>query len=270
MKRGVFAQLLREREAFYDRVLSGAGVVGLIMHLLLGCIILLGIYGLVMGSYNSLLQAVSSAVKVPLLFLLALVICYPALFIFNILLGSQLRFGQSLAMILSAFGLTACVLASFAPIALFFMLIGSSYTFLRLLHVVIFSVSALAGMKTLNDGLIYACEKYSVYPRQGVRVFKVWVLIFAFVGTQLAWNLRPFVGNKELEFQLFRKQESNFYAHMFHTAIDFLGGSPEKKSMPEKPLTWSEYTKKLEEAGDIEGKVQQLRDSLDTTDHDAE
>ena len=102
----------------------------------------------------------------------------------------------------------------------------------RLLHVAIFAVSGIAGMAALSGGLKYGCEKHSIYPRQGVQVFKIWVMIFAFVGTQLAWNMRPFIGNRYEPFQLFRKQESNFYAHILHTTGEFLfgGGKNDKKT----------------------------------------
>ncbi len=223
MKRGILAQLLSDRDKFFDGIVSGNEISHTIVYLLLSSMLFFGIYGFVMGIYNSLLQALVSAAKVPILFILSLIICYPALFVFNVLLGSKLGIWQSLAMILSSYALTACILVSFAPITLFFLLIGSSYAFLRLMHVAIFAIAGIAGMVVLSSGLKYACEHHSVYPRQGIRVFQIWVIIFAFVGTQLAWNLRPFVGNKEMQFQFFRKQESNFYMHILHTIGETIG-----------------------------------------------
>ena len=225
MDKSIFTMLMRDRESLYDAIFSKESVGKIILVLALISVFLFGIYGIVMGFYNSFLQSLSSSIKLPVLFFLSLLICYPAMFVFNILLGSKLNFSQSLAMILSSYALTSCVLVSFAPISLFFMLIGSSYAFLRLLHVTILGIAGLSGMFVLNTGLKYACEKHSVYPRQGVTVFKVWVIIFAFVGTQLAWNLRPFIGNREQPFQILRKQESNFYAHMLHTTFEFLVGT---------------------------------------------
>jgi len=253
--KGIFGLLLRDRENLFDQILDRENLGSLAIKLILMSIVFFAIYGIVMGLYNSPLQALSSAGKVPILFFLALAICYPALFMFNVLLGSKLTFGQSFALILSAFAIISCVLASFAPISVFFMLIGSSYAFLRLLHVGVFAVAGLAGMKTLNDGLVYACEKYTVYPRQGVRVFKIWILIFAFVGTQLAWNLRPFLGNKSQPFQLVRKQESNFYAHMLHTTGDFVFGKGDNQEKPSASTQLNEgEQKRLEEA--IERELQ--------------
>lgn len=45
----------------------------------------------------------------------------------------------------------------------------------------------------------------------------VWILLFGFVGTQLAWTLRPFVGEPHEPFQVFRPIEGNFYVNIIHT-----------------------------------------------------
>jgi hypothetical protein len=45
----------------------------------------------------------------------------------------------------------------------------------------------------------------------------IWILLFGFVGTQLAWTLRPFFGSPGEKFALFRSIEGNFYAEIFRT-----------------------------------------------------
>ena len=45
----------------------------------------------------------------------------------------------------------------------------------------------------------------------------IWILLFGFVGTQLAWTLRPFFGDPGHPFALFRKIEGTFYADIFRT-----------------------------------------------------
>jgi len=42
-------------------------------------------------------------------------------------------------------------------------------------------------------------------------IFRIWVVVFSLVGAQMAWVLRPFVGNPELHFTWFRARESNFF-----------------------------------------------------------
>ena len=45
----------------------------------------------------------------------------------------------------------------------------------------------------------------------------VWILLFGFVGTQLAWTLRPFFGSPHTKFSLYRDIDGNFYAEIFRT-----------------------------------------------------
>jgi len=45
----------------------------------------------------------------------------------------------------------------------------------------------------------------------------IWILLFGFVGTQLAWTLRPFFGSPGKPFSLYRQIDGNFYAEIFKT-----------------------------------------------------
>jgi hypothetical protein len=45
----------------------------------------------------------------------------------------------------------------------------------------------------------------------------VWILLFGFVGTQLAWTLRPFFGSPGEPFGLYRQIDGNFYAEILRT-----------------------------------------------------
>jgi hypothetical protein len=42
-------------------------------------------------------------------------------------------------------------------------------------------------------------------------VFRLWVIVFALVGSQMSWVLRPFVGNPAVPFTWLRVRESNFF-----------------------------------------------------------
>jgi hypothetical protein len=48
----------------------------------------------------------------------------------------------------------------------------------------------------------------------------IWIVLFGFVGTQLAWTLRPFFGSPHEEFEFFRNIEGNFYAEIVRTIGD--------------------------------------------------
>jgi hypothetical protein len=45
----------------------------------------------------------------------------------------------------------------------------------------------------------------------------VWILLFGFVGTQLAWTLRPFFGSPDRGFAIFRSIDGNFYVDIVRT-----------------------------------------------------
>jgi hypothetical protein len=49
-------------------------------------------------------------------------------------------------------------------------------------------------------------------PGAGVRtIFRVWVLVFGLVGAQMAWIMRPFIGDPKLPFSWFRPKQSNIF-----------------------------------------------------------
>jgi len=175
-----------------------------------------------MGCYSGPLQALTAGVKVPVMFYLSLLVCYPAFFLLQFILGSKMSLSQMSSVIVAGFVLMGAIMVSFTPIVLFFVLTGGDYHFLQLLHVGIFAVSGGFGMKMVFDALKYSCEQKSVYPQTGVVVFRFWVVILAFVGIQLAWNLRPFLARRDESYALFRNYEGNFYTAVVYSVQQLL------------------------------------------------
>lgn len=169
------------------------------------------VYGIVMGSYNGFQQSLVTGIKLPCLIFLSLLICFPALYVIQYMIGSTMSLSMMTNILLSGFIVFTTIALSFAPIVVFFMITGDNYSFLKLLHVAIFLFSGIFAIKTILKGLSFSCEKKNVYPKLGMTIFKIWIIIFAFVSSQLAWNLRPFVGSRDLPFEWFREQQGNFY-----------------------------------------------------------
>jgi len=211
--------ILHQGREDYSVIFDAEKIKRNIGKLFLTIFLLCFVYGLVMGIPSGLSQIVSSGLKVPILFLLTLFICFPVLYVTNVLLGSHLGCLQLLALILSALSLNAILLASCAPIVVFFIITGASYHFLKLLHVLIFATGGIWGMVSLWKGLLVMCERYNVYPRQALKILKVWIVIFAFVGMQMAWSLRPFLGSPDLPFQIFRKRGGNIYQSVWISLV---------------------------------------------------
>src|SRR6266702_4320041 len=80
----------------------------------------------------------------------------------------------------------------FVPFTAFFLITGANYYFQHLLNVAIAGVAGLFGMYALHEGLSVVCEKRGVYPRKAPTIMRAWAVLFAFVGIQLSWSLRPF------------------------------------------------------------------------------
>jgi hypothetical protein len=51
----------------------------------------------------------------------------------------------------------------------------------------------------------------------------IWIMLFGFVGTQLAWTLRPFFGSPGRPFELFRDIDGTFYSDILSTLGSLLG-----------------------------------------------
>lgn len=215
--------IFQDRDAYFESLSQNNQQTKTALYQVIIILILSGFYGLVMGSYNSPMQAIITGIKVPSLLFLALFICFPAFYVIQYMLGSKMGILQMVNTILSGFVVLSTIMASFAPIVIFFMITGSNYSFLKLLHVGVFIFSGIFGMRTIIEALKYSCEKKNVYPKIGINIFKFWIVIFAFVGVQLAWNLRPFVGDKNLPMELFREKEGNFYFAVFQSIGDLLG-----------------------------------------------
>jgi hypothetical protein len=145
------------------------------------------------------------------------------LYFFNLIFGSNQSLTQNFALILTAITVTAVLLLSFTPIVLFFLLTTSGYQFFKLLNVGVFAVSGIVGVIFLSQGMriVSAGAGEGVKPRGCV--LQLWIVIYAFVGSQMAWTLRPFIGAPSMKFELFRQLGGNFYADIFASIGEILG-----------------------------------------------
>jgi hypothetical protein len=219
----IIETILRDRRRFFTDIREGIGLPEKMRAMLISSIAFLMLYGAVLGSTHSLRQTLSSAVKLPVLFLMTLLVCLPTLYFFNVLFGSKQSLSQNFCLILTAITVTAVLLLSFAPIVLFFVLATSHYQFFKLLNVAVFAITGGIGMTFLNQGM----RVVSAGGKEGARargcVMQFWIVVYAFVGSQMAWTLRPFIGAPSMEFELFRQLGGNFYANIFASIGEILG-----------------------------------------------
>ncbi len=214
--------IFREQDLICDAAASNTGNRRNALRLLALAAGGLAAYGFIMGIHHSVAQALAAAVKLPLLFLGACAITMPAFHFIGLHLGSRLFPGQTIVVCANGMAITGVLAASFAPISLFFLLSGSGYSFLILAHVAIIGFCSSAGASTMNRNLRRLRERSGEQPSPGADwCFPAWVALYAIVGTQLAYLMRPFVGSGET-FILLNTDPGNFYEAVFKTLVGML------------------------------------------------
>jgi hypothetical protein len=68
----------------------------------------------------------------------------------------------------------------------------------------IFAISGLMGVVFLYQGMKVVSDASSEGANTRKWVIIMWMFAYAFVGSQMAWTFRPFVGAPGVEFELFR------------------------------------------------------------------
>ncbi len=219
----VLIELLRDRALFLKEIRSGIKLKSKSTALLICSSIFFAIYGAIIGSFNGWEQALSSAVKLPSLYLITLIICFPTLYFFNILFGSRKTAGQHFVMLLTAAAVISVLLFSFAPITLFFLITTYNYQFFKVLNVGIFAITGFIGVKFLYQGMRLLSEEDEEGLKTRMSILQFWLILYAFVGTQLAWTLRPFFGRPGSPFELFREMQGNFYLDIVQALGEIFG-----------------------------------------------
>ncbi len=216
--------LLREPQRFFDELKAGQGLSDKAFALVGFCLLFFGAFGAVLGASNGVLQALASVVKLPLLFLLTMGICFPTLHILNLLFGAKHSTGQLAVLLLASLAATGTILVGFLPVSLFFLMTNDSYAFFKLLNVAILAVAAFYGVRFLAVGMAKLHEGLDakLAPNRN-SVLTLWILLYAFVGSQLAWVTRPYFGAKDMQFEIFRTQRGNFFVDILD-ALQELGG----------------------------------------------
>lgn len=192
--------LERGRRALLDDLLLGRGVRAHIASLAASTIIFGALYGAVLGSWHGARLASYVAVKVPLLLLSTALITALFNWIVAALLGLRMRPAQTFALTLVPLAVSSIVAASLAPVAWFFTQAlpapsptqRTLHNVLYLVHVLLVATGGIAGTMLLRRVLVAVCNG----DEQRARAVRfAWTFVYAFVGGEMAWVLRPFVGS---------------------------------------------------------------------------
>jgi hypothetical protein len=194
-------QLLRGQHAGWQISRRALGEMALIL-------VLAGFgYGAVMGTFGGmagerLLQMIYSALKVPLLLVVTFALSLPSFFVLNTLLGLREDFRRVLSALVAAQAVLTVVLLALAPFTAFWYACSADYTHAQLFNGIMFAAASFAAQWTLRRNyqpLIARRPRHRTLQR-------VWLVIYIFVGIQMAWVLRPFVGSPAMPVQFFREE----------------------------------------------------------------
>lgn len=223
--------LLRNRDAFWDAVhareLSWRDLLSLALFVVLAC----GLYGAVLAGWRSPRLSAYVAIKLPVLFLGTTAIVAVFNWMTASILSSGLSFRSTVFVVLASMTIGCWILLSLVPVALFFLLSGVSYAgthdalrfshnLILMTHIFILAIAGVAGNTSLLRGLRrVVSERCPVHA-----LFMFWLTAFAFVGCQLSWILRPFVGSPFYPVAFMRPDclDRNFYEFVFTEVLPFL------------------------------------------------
>ncbi len=214
----ILPDFLRNPDDFFRRIRDDDQVESKAIALSIASFLFLMAYGFTLGISKSPLQAVSSAIKIPILFLSSMAFCLPALYFFSLaLLGTPLRMIQVLTVVLSGIAVTGFLLLGLAPITLFFVLTSNNYPFFQLLAVLFVGISALIGVYFLWRGMtLVESTRADGIKQVGRQILGLWMILYGFVGTQMTWRLSPFIGKPDDPFYLIKPTRDNFYVDVLH------------------------------------------------------
>jgi hypothetical protein len=159
----------------------------------------MGLFGGIYG--DRLWQVIYSAVKVPILLGVTFALAIPSFFVLNTVLGLRSDFEIVLGALLRSLVGTAIVLASFAPFTAVWYLTSESYIEAILFNGLMFGIASVTGQLMLKHDYRPLIARNPLH-----RVMmRTWVVIFAFVGIQMGWVLRPFIGEPNTPTRFFRE-----------------------------------------------------------------
>ncbi|HEX8703966.1 MAG TPA: hypothetical protein VF815_34360 [Myxococcaceae bacterium] len=182
-----------------------------------------GAFGFLLGFTRSPLAGLASAPKLMLVGLGSLAVCLPALHVYGRLLGARVSALQAVCEALVALATTGLTLLGLCPVWLAFANAvnhpPTGYFHLMLGSVAFLGLAALRGVWVLVGALRV----------QGRTVLHLlaWTALYGMVGVQMAWVVRPFVGNPGRPTAVIRPLESSAFdaaATLWRTNIDSLTG----------------------------------------------
>lgn len=213
-----FNYLIQNKQEVIQQALEGKLPKSILTPLLFLSVFSLALFGFMIGCSHSLLQGTASMVKLPILFFTTALICFPTLYIFLALLGANISFAGLGQFTLISISIMSIILFAFAPVSLFFLLVGTDYETYKLLNVGMMSIAGFSGVYLFRKYILHdKIETMSSKNQWRTKVFLTsWLCMFGLIGTNLGFAISPFFRNPEGPFELFTIKNENFFTHIFN------------------------------------------------------
>lgn len=160
------------------------------------------LYGAVMGSYGLRpLQVAISAAKTPLLLGATFALGLPCMAVIYSAAGLRSEFPEAARALASAQAAIALALASLSPLTAFWYASTEGYLGAISFNGAMFALACVAGSFAIGRS---GARLVARDPRHRAPLC-AWVGLYAFIGIQMAWVLRPFIGDPARPVALFRE-----------------------------------------------------------------
>ena len=195
---GTIDLLLRDREAMLAKIRAGTNIAAILKTMVATIAVTMAIVGAALGSYRGGVQIAYAGIKLPLVLLGTAALSAPTLTAIGRALGRRSKLVNDLALVMSALAFGALLLVAGTPLILLGRALDASYHQMILLTVAMFGVAGLAALQLVIHAVsiesLVRVDELEPDRARGWRtaVFGLCV-VFAVVGGQLSWALRPFL-----------------------------------------------------------------------------
>lgn len=183
-------------------------------------------YGVAMGSFplfggHGALQCLYSAIKMPALLAVTFLLTMPAFYMINMLAGLAADWRKCTHALAEAQFAVGLALVSLSPLTVFWYVNCTHYILNILFNSLMFTLASLAAHQVL---LRRYRPLIAVRPRHRW-MLRIWLVSYAFVGIQMGWTLRPFIGSPGGQAVFLRWTElDNAYVTVFKMILGLLRG----------------------------------------------
>lgn len=209
---GMIDQLLRDRDAMLARIAAHRELAAITRTMVATIAIAMAIVGAALGSYRGGVQIGYAAIKLPLVLLGTAALSAPALTAIGAALGRAPRLTADLALVITALAFGALLLAACTPLILLGHALDLSYHSMVLGMVGMFAIAGLASLRMIIHAM--SAERG---PGRSAALVGLCV-VFALVGGQLSWALRPYLVRP-------RAPEVPFYREVDGSLFDAITGT---------------------------------------------